>query len=421
MQGLTRSSSSELSEAFMVATCRLNLEQPHVVCALMKTIISFVAMLAWVAPLTAQNIYDSVLVGNVQRTYMTHLPSGFDESKWYPVLLAFHGGQTAGRTDLGWQALALQGRLSEKADKEGFIVVYPEGQEFATGRSWNAGACCPPSASKGVDDVVFVDAMLDKLFRDHRIDTTRVYATGSSNGGMLCYRLACELSHRIAAIAPNACSHMIQPCNPVNNVPIISFHSRIDPIVLYKGGNGPDDVPFLKDVFFPSQDSNLVVWQQRNGCTKRDTIVNGGTLGYSFIRLSNCDCDVEVHHYATADGGHSWPGGAPNNVSPPSTQLNATDLLWDFLRRYTLGCGVTSATEHLCDTHIALYPNPATTSLTINGIEAQASFTIVDIYGRVVAAGITAGSIDISPLPSGTYVLRLQQGGKVATLRFVRK
>lgn len=387
----------------------------------MKTTILCVVMLAWVAPLTAQNIYDSVLVGNVQRTYMTHLPSGYDQSKRYPVLLAFHGGQQAGRTDVGWQALAIQGRLSEKSDKEGFVVVYPEGQEFATGRSWNAGDCCPPSASKDVDDVAFVDAMLDKLFRDHRIDTTRVYATGSSNGGMLCYRLACELSHRIAAIAPNACSHMIQPCNPVNNVPIISFHSRIDPIVRYKGGNGPDDVPFLKDVFFPSQDSNLVVWQQRNGCTKRDTIVNGGTLGYSFIRLSDCDCDVEVHHYATADGGHSWPGGEPNNVSPPSTQLNATDMLWDFLRRYTLGCGVTSVSDEQTSSAIAVYPNPAESLLSISGLSGTASFTITDVLSRPLLTGTTSGNIDITSLARGSYNLTLMQGGQARTVRFVKE
>lgn len=387
----------------------------------MKTLMILAVVCLAAAVLHAQNIYDSVLVGSTQRTYMTHLPTGYDQSKRYAVLLAFHGGQQAGRTDVGWQALALQGRLSDKADKEGFIVVYPEGQEFATGRSWNAGDCCPPSASKGVDDVAFVDAMLDELVRDYRIDTTRVYATGSSNGGMLCYRLACELSHRIAAIAPNACSHMIQPCTPVNKVPIISFHSRIDPIVLYKGGNGPADVPFLKDVFFPSQDSNLVVWQQRNGCTKRDTIVNGGTQGYSFIRLSNCDCDVEVHHYSTADGGHSWPGGAPNNVSPPSAQINATDLLWDFLSKYTLGCGVTSVTEERRDILITVYPNPVASTLRIDGIETQASFTILDLYGRSIAAGTTTGSIDIGPLPSGSYVLTLQVGGEARSVRFVKE
>lgn len=378
-------------------------------------------MLAWLAPLTAQNIYDSVLVGSTQRTYMTHLPSGYDQSKRYPVLLAFHGGQTAGRTDLGWQALAIQGRLSEKSDKEGFIVVYPEGQKFTTGRSWNAGDCCPPSASKNVDDVAFVDAMLNRLFRDYRIDTTRVYATGSSNGGMLCYRLACELSHRIAAIAPNACSHMIQPCNPVNNVPIISFHSRIDPIVLYKGGNGPDDVPFLKDVFFPSQDSNLVVWQQRNGCTKRDTMVNGGTQGYSFIRLSSCDCDVEVHHYSTADGGHSWPGGEPNNLSPPSTQINATDLLWDFLRKYTLGCGATSVSDEQTSSAIVVYPNPAESLLSISGMSGMASFTITDVLARPLLTGTTSGNIDITSLMRGSYVLTLMQGGEARTVRFVKE
>lgn len=81
----------------------------------------------------------------------------------------------------------------------------------------------------------------------------------------------------------------------------------------------------------------------------------------------------------------------------------------------------TSVSEELGLASVRVYPNPADAMITIDGIEAQASFTIVDIYGRDVTAGITAGSIDISPLPSGTYVLRLQQGGKVATLRFVRK
>ena len=387
----------------------------------MKTALILVALLVSIAATNAQNIYDSVLVGSTQRTYMTHLPTGYDPQKRYAVLLAFHGGQQAGRTDIGWQALALQGRLSEKADKEGFIVVYPEGQEFATGRSWNAGACCPPSASKDVDDVAFVDVMLDQLFREYPIDTTRVYATGTSNGGMLCYRLACELSHRIAAIAPNACSHMIQPCNPVNKVPIISFHSRVDPVVPYNGGNGPQDVPFLKDVFFPSQDSNLTVWAQHNACAKREVVIDGGPSGTSFIRLSQCSCDVEIHHYATADGGHSWPGGAPNNVSPPSAQINATDLLWDFLSKYTLGCAVTTVTEERRDILITVYPNPVTSTLHIDGVETQASFTIWDLYGRSAAAGMTTGSIDIAPLPSGSYVLRLQVGGEARSVRFVRE
>ncbi|MFN5874809.1 MAG: T9SS type A sorting domain-containing protein [Ignavibacteria bacterium] len=368
----------------------------------------------------AQNMYDSVLVGSTQRTYMTHLPTGYDAQKRYAVLLAFHGGQQAGRTDLGWQALALQGRLSEKADDEGFIVVYPEGQVFATGRSWNAGDCCPPSASKGVDDVTFVSIMLDKLFRDYPIDTTRVYATGTSNGGMLCYRLACELSHRIAAIAPNACSHMIQPCNPGNRVPIISFHSKVDPVVRYKGGNGPEDVPFLKDVFFPSQDSNLIVWQKLNGCTKSDTIVNGGSSGYSFIRLSQCSCDVEVHHYATADGGHSWPGGVPNNVSPPSAQIDATDLLWEFVKRYTLGCAVSNVEQEIPMQVLQVYPNPAQSVLTVSGASFNSTYTVVDLFGRAIDRGLITGTIDVSSMKQGVYMITVTQGNKLQTVTFVR-
>jgi poly(3-hydroxybutyrate) depolymerase len=92
------------------------------------------------------------------------------------------------------------------AERAGFIVVYPNG----TGRldekllTWNAGLCCGYAMTEKVDDVGFVRALLDALATRAPVDTARVYATGLSNGAMLSYRLAAQLSDRIAAVAPVA-------------------------------------------------------------------------------------------------------------------------------------------------------------------------------------------------------------------------
>lgn len=357
------------------------------------------------------DIYDSLFISPDWRGYNVHLPQGYAPSVKYPLILGFHGGQQAGKTDIGWQALPLLSKLSEKADKEGFIVVYPEGKEFITGRSWNAGACCPPSSSKAVDDVAFVNSLLNKLFTRYSVDTTRVYATGTSNGAMFCYRLACELSHRIAAIAPNAASHMLQPCNPVNRVPIISFNSKIDPVVPYGGGFGPSTVPFLKDVYFPGQDSNLCIWARMDTCLQREMVVNGQNKNYDFIKLSNCKCPKEIHHYATTDGGHSWPGGNPNDISPASQQINATDLLWDFFKNYTLGCAGRTAVSEPPAAPMAVYPNPARDAVYINMKKAGMRYRLYTPAGTCVMEGIAEDKIEVARLASGVYLLFLEYPG----------
>lgn len=367
--------------------------------------------------LRAQNIYDSIQVGGVTRTYMTHLPEGYNPAGNYPLVLGFHGGQQAATSAQGWAAFAYQSKLSQKADSSGFIVVYPEGLVFNQNRTWNAGNCCQPAMGQGYDDVGFVDALLTKLIADYAVDTSRVYATGSSNGGMLCYRLACELSHRFAAIAPNAASQMLAPCNPSRTVPVISFHSKADPIVFHNGGFGGN--PILANVYFPSQDSTLRIWQQQNNCLQRDTLVSSNGNGFDFIKLSSCSCNAELHHYATSDGGHSWPGGNPNN-NPVSIQINATRLLWDFFQQHALGCLNTQVKEQNGSEISAVFPNPAGGQISVSGMKEPRPFTIIDTRGRRVSSGIADGNIDISGLSPGLYLLKAVEKTMVRNFRFVK-
>ena len=91
--------------------------------------------------------------------------------------------------------------LSEKADQSGFVVVYANG----TGSTplflyWDSGGV----RGRVADDVGYTAKLLDDLATVVHVDSKRVFATGMSNGAMMCYRLAAELSDRIAAIAPIA-------------------------------------------------------------------------------------------------------------------------------------------------------------------------------------------------------------------------
>jgi polyhydroxybutyrate depolymerase len=269
--------------------------------------------------------------------------------------------------------------------------------------------------NQNVDDVGFIDNLLDTLFLNYLIDTTRVYATGSSNGGMLCYRLACELSHRFAAIAPNACSQMYFPCNPTNKIPVINFHSKVDPIVFYNGGMG--GAPPLTTIYFPSQDSTLNLWTQSNNCQSRDTVINGNGTNYDFIKIHNCSCNVEIHHYATTDGSHSWPGGNPNN-NPVSTQISATDLLWSFFQNYTLGClttGLENSSE--ANSKIEVFPNPFSNKIYVKNASENEILILENYFGQIIWLGKNIEKQDFSNLSNGLYFLRFDN----YTLKLVKQ
>ena len=201
--------------------------------------------------------YDSIQVDQEARTYLLHLPEGFSADSTYPLLVAMHGGFGSA------QQMESSTQLSEKADEEGFIVVYPEGSEgFLNIRTWNAGGCCGYSQDNDIDDVGFINALLDSLIADHPIDENRIYATGMSNGGMMAYRLACELSDRIAAIAPVAATMVYTDCAMENDIPVIHFHSYLDSNVPYDGGIGDG----FSDHYNPPLDSVLNAWADFSAC-----------------------------------------------------------------------------------------------------------------------------------------------------------
>lgn len=274
--------------------------------------------------------YESTLNSDgIVRTYIVNLPlQYYDDAATYPLVMALHGG--------GGSASHMESNygLTEKAVGAGFIVVYPEGVQSdgpLGARSWNAGTCCGYAGDNDINDVKFIGALIDELKKTWRVDPKKIYVTGMSNGGMMAYRLACELSDKITAIAPVAASMMKEePCNPVRPVPVLHVHSILDENVPYDGGLGVSG-----DFYAPPLDSVLTVWSINNGCGD-DPVVQDNE---EFVKTTwdNCGDQSAIEYYLTYDGGHSWPGGKPRALAdPPSEYINANDLMLDFFQRFAL-------------------------------------------------------------------------------------
>jgi polyhydroxybutyrate depolymerase len=267
------------------------------------------------------------------RTYRIHLPSSYyNTTHTLPLILGLHGGGGSA------EQFETQTELNDKADAESFIVVYPDGllNPTVSVRTWNAGKCCGANASVlNTDDVGFISTLIDKMLADYSVDAKKVYATGHSNGAMMCYQLANSLSTKLAAIAPNAGNFQIESAyTPVRNVPVIHIISKLDKNVKYEGGytEGPGGQ------YNPPADSCLNVVASLASCTQIKQTVQSQPL-YTKYKWSGCTPNTfEVILYVTEDGGHSWPGGNKGSVlgDAPSQAFINNDVIWDFLKQYSL-------------------------------------------------------------------------------------
>lgn len=273
----------------------------------------------------------SMYVDDILRTYVVKLPKSYYEndssSKAYPVIIALHGtGGNARQMESSYG-------LNDKADLADFIVVYPEGvrSNGVLGiRTWNAGKCCDYAMENNIDDVAFISSLIDRLESEFNIDPAKIYVAGMSNGGMMAYRLACELSSRIAAIAAISSTMMTTDCDPERPVPILHIHSALDSKIPFTGGVG------IGGYDFSNVDSVLNVWADINLCMTTPTENDNGRYKTKF--WNSCHGDVSIERYLTHDGGHSWPGGKQPGpwADLPSAYINANDVIWDFFQRFKL-------------------------------------------------------------------------------------
>ncbi len=247
--------------------------------------------------------FERTLVsGGWTRSYLLHVPETYDATKPVPLVLNFHGLLKSGSYQQDYTG------MSDKADEEGFIVAYPDGIES----SWNAGICCPPATTLQVDDVGFARDLVAALSEAYCIDADRVYATGSSNGGMLAHRLGCEAADVFAAIAPASAYLAVDDCDPGRPVPVIQTQGTADPVVPY----------------WTAKASNAF-WASNNLCGATYPYYHeGGATCYAF---DGCAEGATVAFCEVKGMGHTWPSD-DGNVD----WIDATDMFWAFFEAHPM-------------------------------------------------------------------------------------
>lgn len=263
----------------------------------------------------------SGVVDGFPRLYRIYIPKSYTADEPMPVLFVFHGAGGTGAS------IAAVTDFNTIADAEGFIAVYPDGINHI----WNDGR--PPDPVLGpVDDIGFVTLMLETIKESLNVDSTRIYATGYSAGGMFSYRLGCDLPDDFAAVASVASTfpeYLAENCQDSPPMPLLVIQGTDDPIVPWIGyRNG-----------YLSALRTLDYWGRHNGCEaivdltiQDDTDPDDGTRVMLEGR-GDCTSDADVMLYGIYYGGHTWPSHpleASFDLGRTSMDIDASRVIWDF-------------------------------------------------------------------------------------------
>jgi len=314
------------------------------------------------------------------RSFLLHLPSAYDDAAYdtFPLVLNLHGYSSNMHVQAAWS------NMNNHANQNGYIAVYPQGKSLGSVdisdmdmdncvvynqcvmnlTYWNdlsqsgspgpLGPTCIGEAAEPrsvfhsmlpaecqdafgcniadctTDDIGFIEDLLDELEANYRVDSSRVYVTGYSNGAQMTHRLGCELSERIAAIAPV----MAQPLLGFNCAP-----SKGDSLpILNIWGTRDTSAPGLDiineyDGYVTPVPHVMYVMGEYNGCEVEDEVYVDVATSADGIREWQCvgyeSCDFAVMSC-------SWNA---THYEFPTTYTEdghfALDVVWDFFQKYS--------------------------------------------------------------------------------------
>lgn len=284
------------------------------------------ALLVLFMQTAAASEYFKIQHQGVERYALVRAPASLVGTEKLPLVLVLHGG--GGNAEniermTGFTALA---------QRERFIVVYPEGRGRFDHKllTWNAGHCCGPAMQQRSDDVGFIRALLLALKTQYPIDAQRVYVTGISNGGMMAHRLGFELADDITAIAPVVATLFGDERLPATPVSALIINGMQDQSVPFDGGAPGGRFPDAWDgtPALPAM-AQAEFWAKANACAATVNVSN--TPLFQHGRYA-CPPDVSLQFYFVRELGHAWPGGRKGSWrgDEPGQALDATTVIWTF-------------------------------------------------------------------------------------------
>lgn len=274
-------------------------------------------------PRDAGSVTETVQSGGAERSYILHVPPGYDGSARAPLVVAFHGlSQPA---DL----LASQTDIARVTDAAGYLLVLPTAATINFGVAavsvWNVR-----ETPAGPDDSLFVNDLLADVGEQVCVDTSNVFAMGFSNGGGMTLLASCKEPERFAAIGVVAAT--FPGCTA--DVPMVAFHGTDDPIVPFEGGENP---PERGGGLFPPIRRSVSEWARAGGCGGLPTITKSGT-DIELSTFTACrGAAGDVLLYSILGGGHTWPGGValPGDLVGRTTDsIDASERIVEFFEAH---------------------------------------------------------------------------------------
>lgn len=314
------------------------------------------------------------------RNYVLHAPTGLGENP--PLVFVIHGYNMSGQ-----QEVTLT-RMNAVADREKFVVVYPD----AINKSWDLS---------GTTDFEFILALIDEMESKQNIDRKRVYASGFSQGGFFSFQLGCRYADVFAAIAPVSGLLNTPQCSP----------SRPVPAHFTYGTNEGFDV----NTFVESGER----WVELNGCDGEPTVArpypaSNANSVVTRTTYTGCDEDAEVVIQIVEGGTHEWPMNT-------ATKVNNSEEIWSFFKKFSLEPSTALTTP-------SLQPSETTAwiggRLSLLGLASGARVRVLDLQGRTIASGKagTNGSahLEFRNQPKGVYQVVAEAQGRTRTFRVVK-
>jgi polyhydroxybutyrate depolymerase len=384
---------------------------------------------------TGTSYERTIKINGINRIYRLYVPDAYTGAKRVPLLFNLHGKTSSA------QEQEQYGNFRPIADAENFILVHPQGMPDNSGvNTWNVN-----DSEFNPSDIDFISNLIDKLSTEFNINTNRVYLAGLSFGGTMSYKLACELSEKITAIAcVSGAMNFNQKslCNPTHIMPVMQIQGTEDPIIPFDGNSN-----------FMSMSQIVQYWSNVNDCNvsapEVTSIPNVVTTDQSTAKKNkykNGNYGL-VELYKVIGGGHSWPG-SPYYIDVTNEDFSASEVIWDFLKQFrlpnlsfsNLGMVTNSEDEEKGSIQksnadiakesnvIIATPNPFTNEISIqtNNSKLASEITVTNLLGQKVELEFNNRSennfnLNTSDWKQGVYIISVNENGNVTHKRIIKK
>ncbi len=286
----------------------------------------------------AKRIDTSITVGTLKRKYVAHIPDNINPNTKIPLLFVFHPALATG------EFMEETAKFHTTGNGKNYIVVYPDGHK----RKWNAGICCGDAYKENIDDVGFVEAIIETMKKEYNIED-KIFITGFSSGSMFVYNLICRHPEKIAAASPFGATRSLKPednnpaCKSNHPVPLLHLHGNKDKQSPVEGGYAGAKKFRERLGYMHPAEENASIIASNNNCSPQTFMDNQWQqeLDTSCKTWSqSCTNNSIVKLCIIPNLGHTWPGGAQGTgfmarrFGPARPDLNASKAIISFFDNY---------------------------------------------------------------------------------------